>query len=253
MTNFQELLQNLQQLGLVKCAEYLPNFVSEEANKNLSLTEALLVLTNKELEYIEQEKFKQRIRNARFPKSKRMIDFDFTFQPSLNRNELLELTSLSFMEQCTNVCFLGNSGVGKTHLATSLGVAACEQGIKVKFIVFHDLVSRFTKAYHKGTLERLIKVYANYPLLIIDEIGYVPITRDQADWFYQLMSSRYERFSTVITTNMPFSMWGQVFNNDIVSAAILDRLIHHSKIYKITGNSYRMKDYQESRDQISGS
>jgi DNA replication protein DnaC len=246
-TNHQELLNNFEALGLKKTQEYFPNYLEIVNRKGIPFTEALLELTRTELAFKHQCKIDRMIRNARFPTTKRLTDFDFAFQPSIDKHEITDLGSLGFLDSAHNICFLGNSGVGKTHLAISLGVEACNQGIKSKFIVFHDLVTRFTDAYAKGTLPRMMKKFANIPLLIIDEIGYVPITHEQADWFYQLMSERYERHSTIITTNIQFSMWAKLFNNDTVSAAILDRLIHHSKVFKITGNSYRLKDYHEEK------
>lgn len=249
-TNHQELLHNFEALGLLKTMEYFPNYLEVVNRDAIPFTEALLELTRKELEFRQTCKIDKIISNARFPTVKHMKDFDFSFQPSIDRHEILDLASLGFMETYHNVCFLGSSGTGKTHLAISLGAAACRQGIKTQFVVFHELMRRFSDAYKKGTLPRLLKKYSNIPLLVIDEIGYVPISSDQADWFYQLMSERYERHSTIITTNIPFSRWAQLFNNDTVSAAILDRLIHHSKVFRITGNSYRLKDYHDEKDGI---
>jgi DNA replication protein DnaC len=246
-TNHQELQNNFEKLGLHKICEYFPNYLEAVNHQNVSFTQALLELTNKEIEYRLNQKILRTIEKSRFPSTKRFSQFDFSFQPSIDKREILELEHLGFMETCHNICFLGNSGVGKTHLAVSIGVSACEQGVRTQFIVFHDLVHRLTEAYQKGTFDRVMKRYANVPLLIIDEIGYVPITKEQADWFYQLMSQRYEQRSTVITTNIPFSMWGKMFNNDTASAAILDRLIHHSKVFRITGKSYRLKDYHEEK------
>ncbi len=144
--------------------------------------------------------------SARFPKIKYLHDFDFMFQPSINQQEILTLKSMHFLEDSINICFLGNSDVGKTHLAISLGIEACKQNIKTRFYTFKEL-----------------KQLSRIELLIIDEIGYTPITKEQADLFYQLMSLRYEMKSTIITTNIPFSSWGESFSNKIVSTAIIDR------------------------------
>ncbi|MGM2386237.1 ATP-binding protein, partial [Bacillus cereus group sp. BceL052] len=134
-----------------------------------------------------------------------------------------------FLEDSINICFLGNSGVGKTHLAISLGIEACKQNIKTKFYTFKDLIDLLTDSDSKGIINKTLRQLSRIELLIIDEIGYTPITKEQADLFYQLMSLRYEMKSTIITTNIPFSNWGESFSNTIASAAIIDRLIHHSK------------------------
>ncbi|MGK0577960.1 ATP-binding protein, partial [Macrococcus capreoli] len=146
-----------------------------------------------------------------------------------------------------NICFLGNSGVGKTHLAISLGVEACKQNIKTRFYTFKELIDILTVSDSKGIINKTLKQLSRIELLIIDEIGYTPITKEQADLFYQLMSLRYEMKSTIITTNIPFSSWGESFSNKIASAAIIDRLVHHSKVFKITGESYRLKDYKNEK------
>ena len=182
---------------------------------------------------------------ARFPKVKRMSDFEFGYQPSINKKHVLDLQHLSFLDKQENLIFIGNPGVGKSHLATSIGVAACEQGIRTLFINCHELLLRLQCAYENGTIERVMKRYANYELLIIDEIGYLPIQRQEADLLFQLINARYERHSTIFTTNSSLSGWGDVFKNPIATAAILDRLVHHSQIFKITGKSYRLRDHQE--------
>lgn len=185
--------------------------------------------------------------SARFPKIKYLHDFDFMFQPSINQHEILTLKSMHFLEDSINICFLGKSGVGKTHLTISLGIEACKQNIKTKFYTFKDLIDLLTDSDSKGIINKTLRQLSRIELLIIDEIGYTPITKEQADLFYQLMSLRYEMKSTIITTDIPFSNWGESFSNTIESAAIIDRLIHHSKVFKITGESYRLKDYKNEK------
>lgn len=247
-TNHQKVLSNLETLDLLKMKEYYPHYLDSVASQEISLTDALFDLTEKQITYQKELTDKRAIKLARFPTMKTLEEFDFEFQPSINKQEVLQLQSFHFLESYTNICFLGNSGVGKTHLATAIGIESCVQGIKTKFILFSDLIDKLTRASQKGTLIRTLKMFANIPLLIIDEIGYTPIDKQQADWFYQLMSRRYEQTSTVITTNIPFSMWAKSFNNTTASAAILDRLIHHSKVFKITGKSYRLKDYHLDKE-----
>ncbi|PCF82869.1 IS21-like element helper ATPase IstB [Staphylococcus delphini] len=246
-TDHQKLLENFQLLNLKMIKDYYPKYLESLSKNQKSLTEILLELTEKEVEYQAEQKFKRAIKLARFPKVKYLSDFDFTFQPSINKQEILTLKSMDFLEKNINICFLGNSGVGKTHLAISLGVEACKQNIKTRFYTFKELIELLTTSEEKGITNKTLKQLNRIELLIIDEIGYTPISKEQADLFYQLMSLRYEMKSTIITTNIPFSSWGDSFSNKIASAAIIDRLIHHSKIFKITGDSYRLKDYKSEK------
>ena len=149
---------------------------------------------------------------------------------------------LSFLSRKENIIFIGSPGVGKTHLAIATGVAACEKGKRTLFITCHQLLLRLQKAHQKGALEKALSRYANYDLLIIDEVGYLPIKQDEAYLFFQLINRRYERNSTIITTNLPLSSWGKLFQNSETVAVILDRLVHHSQIFKMKGKSYRMKE-----------
>ncbi|PZJ35514.1 AAA family ATPase [Staphylococcus aureus] len=207
----------------------------------------MIDLTEKEIEYQSELKFKRAVNSARFPKIKYLHDFDFMFQPSINQQEILTLKSMHFFEDNINICFLDNRVVGKTHLTISLGIEACKQNIKTRFYTFKELIDLLTVSDSKGIINKTLKQLSRIELLIIDEIGYTPITKEQADLFYQLMSLRYEWKSTIITTNIPFSSWGESFSNKIVSAAIIDRLVHHSKVFKITGESYRLKDYKTEK------
>ncbi|MDR0899097.1 MAG: IS21-like element helper ATPase IstB [Lactobacillaceae bacterium] len=248
-TNYQKLKTNLEQLKLTNISENLDRYLENTS----SILETLMVMTTNEIDYQKQTKIKYLTKRARFPQPKGLDEFDFSFQPSIDELTFRNLSTMNFLETAHNICLIGNSGVGKTHLAIALGTAACEQHIQTKFIVFHDLITTLDKAYHKGSLPLVMKRFINIKLLIIDEIGYVPITETQADWFYQLMSARYETHSTIITTNLPFSSWGKIFNNEIAAGAIVDRLIHHSKIFKITGQSYRLKDYHKEKEATTAS
>lgn len=245
MSNYHQLLSNFDQLGLYRIKEYFSNYLEVVNDQSIPFTEALLELTNQELLYKQSKKVERALIKARFPKVKRMSDFEFGYQPSINKKHVLVLQHLSFLDKEENLIFIGNPGVGKSHLATSIGVAACEQGIRTLFINCHELLLRLQSAYENGTIERVMKRYANYELLIIDEIGYLPIQRQEADLLFQLINACYERHSTIFTTNSSLSGWGDVFKNPIATAAILDRLVHHSQIFKITGKSYRLRDHQE--------
>lgn len=247
MSNYQKLLKNFEALGLQRIKEYYPNYLDVVNNQSVPFTEALLELTKQELKFKQDKKMERAIIKARFPTVKRMNDFDFGFQPSINESQLLDLQHLSFMDKQENIVFIGSPGVGKSHLATSIGVSACEQGFRTLFINCHELLLRLQSAFENGTLERVMRRYSNYELLIIDEIGYLPIHRQEADLLFQLINSRYERHSTIFTTNSSLSNWGTIFNNPIAAAAILDRLVHHSMIIKITGKSYRLKNYHDDK------
>lgn len=245
MSNYQQLLSNFDQLGLYRIKEYFSNYLEVVNDQSIPFTEALLELTHQELCYKQSKKVERALIKAHFPKVKRMNDFEFGYQPSINKKQMLDLQHLSFLDRQENIIFIGNPGVGKSHLATSIGVAACEQGIRTLFINCHELLLRLQSAYENGTIERVMKRYGNYELLIIDEIGYLPIQRQEADLLFQLINARYERHSTIFTTNSNLSGWGDVFKNPIATAAILDRLVHHSQVFKITGKSYRLRDHQE--------
>ncbi|MCH5463521.1 ATP-binding protein [Lactobacillus sp. LC28-10] len=241
-TKFQSLITDLEALGLTKISAYLPEYIDQLNRQELSFTEAMLTLTEAELKWRQESDIRQTIERARFPKLKSIRDFDFDFQPSINRQEVLAFQDLAFMDQQENLIFIGSPGVGKTHLAISVGVAACQQGMRTLFINCHELLLRLHAAYEKGRLEQSINRYARYDLLIIDELGYLPVDHDEANLLFQLINARYEHASTIITSNSELSAWVEIFQNPTVTAAILDRIVHHSHIIKITGKSYRLKN-----------
>jgi len=241
MSSYAKLLNNLESLKLDKFRAFLPNYLGEISKRDIPFTDALLELTEKELEFRNERASKIQIAVSAFPYEKTLSDFDFDFQPSVNKSQILDLESLRFIENKENVLFFGSSGVGKTHLAVALGVAAAKKRYITYFISCNDLIMQLNKAHAENRLESKLKHYAKYKLLIIDEIGYLPIDRQGANLLFQLINKRYEKNSTIITTNQPFSKWGEVFSDITLANAILDRLIHHSTIIKITGPSYRLK------------
>lgn len=182
---------------------------------------------------------------AGFPFVKRYTDYDYDFQPSVKKTQIQDLCSLRFIANKENILFYGTPGVGKTHLATAIGVEAASKRQLTYFISCHDLIQNLRKAYHENRLEMRLKHYSKYRVLIIDEIGYLPVDKLGANLFFQLITKRYEHNSTIITTNQPFSKWGEVFSDATLANAILDRLLHHSHIIKIVGPSYRTKDVRE--------
>ena len=221
---------------------YYPKYIESISKKEISFTDMLYELTNKELTYRNDRAKQIRLTVSAFPYKKEIDDFDFDYQPSINKQEILELNILGFMDRYENVLFVGSSGVGKTHLAVSLGITAAKKGYSVYFISCHDLITQLNKAHYENKLEQRIKHFCKYQLLIIDEIGYLPVDKQGANLFFQLIAKRYENKPTIITTNQPFSKWGEVFGDTTIVSAIIDRLVHHSVIINIKGKSYRIKD-----------
>ena len=245
MNAYNELLNNLELLKLDKIKDIYPSYIDIAVKDNKSLTELLLELTKKEIEYRDERASQIQVTVSAFPYKKEISDFDFDYQPSINKQEILELNTLGFLERHENILFVGPSGVGKTHLATSIGITAAKKRYSVYFISCHDLITQLNKAHYENKLEARIKHFCRYELLIIDEIGYLPVDKQGANLFFQLIAKRYEKHSTIITTNQTFNKWGEVFSDNVLANAILDRLLHHSCVINIKGNSYRIKDKLE--------
>ena len=216
------------------------DFVS--SNK-LSFSDGLLKFCNYELDYKTEIASKLMIKAAAFPFIKTIEDYDFDFQPKLNKQEILELTSLKFIEEAKNIVFLGSSGVGKTHLATSVGIVATRRRYSTYFIKCHALLQQLKCAKVENRLDSRLKYLNRYKLLIIDELGYLPIDKEDSNLFFQLIDMRYEKKSTILATNINFSYWDSVFYDAVVANAILDIVLHHSHVISINGRSYRVKDY----------
>jgi len=183
-----------------------------------------------------------RIRAARFPARKSLEDFDFDHQRSLKRDVIAHLGTLDFVDAKDNVVFLGPPGTGKTHLATGLGIRACQAGHRVAFATAAEWVARLGDAHHQGKLQAELTRLGRVPLLVIDEVGYIPFDGEAANLFFQLVSSRYERASMIVTSNKPFGRWGEVFGDATVAAAMIDRLVHHAEVVNLKGDSYRLKN-----------
>ncbi|WP_206406649.1 IS21-like element helper ATPase IstB [Clostridium sp. ATCC 25772] len=239
MSNYQKLCENLKDLKLTQISLKLDEYITRVNEGNISIVDALYELTSKEIEVKNFNATNAMVKVAGFPHLKEMKDFDFEFQPKINKKQFLDFESLRFLESNSNVILIGNSGVGKTHLATSIGIAAAKKRISTYFIKCQDLIDQLKKAYLENKLESRIKHFSKYRLLIIDEIGYLPIGEQEAKMFFQLIDKRYEKKSTIITSNINLSDWSQIFVDNMLASAILDRLVHHSSIVNILGNSYR--------------
>ena len=242
-STFEQLNNSLEKLKLLQMKKYLSEVTDFVSSNKLSFSDGLLKLCNYELDYKVEVASKSMIKAAAFPFIKTIEDYDFDFQPKLNKQEILELTSLKFIEELKNIVFLDSSGVRKTHLATSLGIVAAKKRYSTYFIKCHDLLQQLKRAKVENRLDSRLKYLNRYKLLIIDELGYLPIDKEDSNLFFQLIDMRYEKKSTILTTNINFSNWDSVFYDAVVANAILDRVLHHSHVISINGRSYRVKDY----------
>lgn len=239
MNNYQNLCNNLKELKLNQISINLDEYIDKVNEGKISIVDALYELTSKEIEVKNFNAMNAMVKVAGFPHHKELKDFYFDFQPKINKQQFLDFESLRFLENNSNIILIGNSGVGKTHLATSIGIAAAKKRVSTYFIKCHDLIDQLKKAYLENRLETRIKHFAKYKLLIIDEIGYLPIGEEEAKMFFQLIDRRYEKKSTIITSNINLSDWSDIFVDNMLASAILDRLVHHSSIVNILGSSYR--------------
>lgn len=242
MNNYNKLLNNLETLKLNRIKDNMDQYIDLINKKEKNLIDSLYELTNLEIKNMEEKRILHSIQFAGFPFMKSLEDFDFSFQPSINKEQILNFKNLRFIEKSENILFVGSPGVGKTHLATSIGIENAKSNHSTYFVNCNDLIQILKKAYLQNRLDDKLKTLAKYKLLIIDEVGYLPIDIEAANMLFQLINKRYEKNSTIITTNKPFSKWGELFGDNMIANAILDRLLHHSHVINITGKSYRTKN-----------
>lgn len=244
-TTMEHIKNNLSILGLKNTFENIDDYLGNALSNKVSLMEFIDLIFDREAKTKANRTVETQIKMAGFPQRKTFELFDFDFQPNLDKEKINDLRTLRFIDNKENVIFLGTPGVGKTHLAIALGITAIEHKFSTYFVNCHDLIQNLLKANHENRLEERLKNYSKYKVLIIDEIGYLPTNIEGANLFFQLIARRYEKHSTIFTTNKNFGEWADIFQDNTISAAILDRILHHSNIIKIVGDSYRLKERSE--------
>ena len=218
----------------------------EAAEKDEGYESYLLQLSELEVNQRSANAIAARIRNAAFPVLKDLDTFDFALTPAINKQKVLELARCQWIEEKSNLCCVGNSGTGKTHVAVALGQAACRMGTRVKFHTAAMLVNQLEAAQKQYRLERMLQALSKIDLLIVDELGYISFSRGGAELLFQVFADRYERGSILITSNLPFGEWGSIFQGDRMTAALLDRLTHRCTIFEMNGESYRFRESVKS-------
>ncbi len=238
------LEHHLKQLKLPTMLREYASVAATCGRENQPFETFLLRLCERELVDRQQRATERRIKAAKFPMLKTIEGFDFSVQPSINEALIRELLGGEFIDRRENVLLIGNSGTGKTHLATALGLAACHEGRKVRFFGVTGLVTQLLEAREDRRLERLLKQLGRQDLLILDELGYVPFTKAGAELLFEVVSRAYERHSLIVTTNLPFEQWAEVCGSERLTGAMLDRLTHRVHIVEANGESYRLRDSQ---------
>lgn len=249
---YERLYTNLERLGLSKIATILDNYLERVNKEQVSTIEALDYLMEEERIHKDETTLIMRINVAGFPYRKTLEQFDFSFQPSIDIKIINELRTTRFIHNKENVILLGPPGVGKTHLAIGIAMDALKNKFSTYYINCHELISQITKAHYENKLEIKLKTLSKYKLLVIDEIGYLPFDSKGANLFFQLISKRYEKNSIILTSNRGFSDWGEIFGDNVIASAILDRLLHHSTVINIKGESYRLKERKTIFAKIGG-
>lgn len=240
--SYTRLHSNLAALKLNTLETIVDSYLESALSEGKSFMEILDYLIDQELKARTASAIEQRTRLSAIPVKKSLDDFDFAFQPSLDKNVIKDLRSLRFIHNTENVVLLGPAGVGKTHIATGLALDAIRAGFSAYFTTGHNMIERLKRASGKGWLDRTMAIYTRPKLLVVDEIGYLPLDREGANLFFQIISNRYEKNSTIITSNKNFGEWGEILCDDVLASAVLDRILHHSTVVNIKGDSYRIKN-----------
>ncbi|MFI9588644.1 IS21-like element helper ATPase IstB [Streptomyces sp. NPDC052236] len=229
-------------LGLPHLAETLNEFTRRAHESKMGYLDFLDLVLSEELAVREDRRFRSGLRTSRLPHHKTLDEYDFSFQPDLDPRKVKDLATLSFVEAKANAALLGPPGVGKTHIAVALAVAACRAGYSIYFTTLDDMVRNLKTAEAAGRLVNKLGTYLRPSVLVVDEVGYQPLERAEANLVFQVISKCYEKGSVILTSNKTFSEWGQVFGDEVLATAILDRLLHHCEVVSINGNSYRLKN-----------
>jgi len=232
-------------LKMPRARQVADSIADQARSEGWDYPEYLAKVLSEEVASRETHGGENRVKAARFPQTKTLDDFDFAHQRSVSKQQIAHLHQLDFLREAHNVVFLGPPGTGKTHLSIALGVQAARRGYRVAFASATDWVLRLAQAQHAGRLADELERLGRIPLLIVDEVGYIPFDPDAASLFFQLVSSRYEQSSLIVSSNKSFSAWTEIFGDAVAVEAMVDRLIHHSHVIVLKGDSYRLKDKQQ--------
>lgn len=232
-------------LKMPRAIEMVDACIARLDRGEITALEAIEQLLVEELSFRENRRIRTALVMARLTSVKTLAGFDFAFQPSLDRARIMAMAELSFVERCEAVHFLGPPGTGKSHLATAIGVEAVKAGKSVYFSTLADLVGALAKAEREGTLRERIRFFCRFSLLVVDEIGYLPVIAGGGNLFFQLVNARYEKGAMILTSNRGFAEWGEIFGDAVVATALLDRLLHHAIVVQIDGSSYRLRRHAD--------
>lgn len=241
MSTYIKLINDFETLKLLTFKDNIDAFIDEVNSDKSTLVDALYSLTQKETSFRQDRVNKAMITTSHFPFIKTFEDYDFSYQKDLNKDEIMDLKTLRFVESNENIVFVGTPGTGKTHLSVAVGIECAKNRYQTYFINCNELIMQLKKAKIENTLARRLKHFASYSILIIDEVGFLPIDASDSNLLFQLISMRYEKHPTIFTTNKSFNHWGETFGDSVIANAMLDRILHHCRVFQIIGPSYRIR------------